>query len=334
MRNASIVTLTPLFSFSLLSWTRSASSSVISASSWFVTCGIITQLRARFAPEIFLIRDSGFDSTGPNLAKSICGHANRLSWPPPVMAPAAGAAAAPLITCLTKLRTSSCRMRFFGPLPLTRARSTPSSRAKARTDGDACAALNVATSTGAAVGWEGAREGSSARGREGVDPSPAASRLPLPLAGEGWGEGAPLASSVAIGEPWLTLSPTFTRTSLTVPAAGDGTSIVALSDSSVTSGSSAFTMSPGLTNTSITGTSLKSPMSGTFTSIALIAASSYGPRRRLLGVELVSRERLAHFRRWHRAVVGERLQRRDRDPVAVDLEEVTQMLARVRAAET
>ena len=39
-----------------------------------------------------------------------------------------------------------------------------------------------------------------------------------------------------------------------------------MSDSSETSGSSAFTVSPTLTKISITGTSLKSPMSGTRTS--------------------------------------------------------------------
>ncbi len=74
--------------------------------------------------------------------------------------------------------------------------------------------------------------------------------------------------------PSLTLSPTFNFTSLTTPAAGDGTSIVALSDSSVTSESSAATVSPGLTNTSMTGMSLKSPMSGTLTSIVLIGFSN------------------------------------------------------------
>jgi len=35
----------------------------------------------------------------------------------------------------TKLVMSSLRMRSFGPLPLTRARSTPNSRAKRRTEG-------------------------------------------------------------------------------------------------------------------------------------------------------------------------------------------------------
>src|SRR5439155_23916849 len=73
-------------------------------------------------------------------------------------------------------------------------------------------------------------------------------------------------ASVRISVPSETLSPTFTLSSATAPAVGDGTSIVALSDSSVTSASSALTVSPLLTCTSITGTSLKSPMSGTRTS--------------------------------------------------------------------
>src|SRR5213078_1731942 len=73
-------------------------------------------------------------------------------------------------------------------------------------------------------------------------------------------------SNVRMTLPSLTLSPTLSLTSLTTPAEGDGTSIVALSDSSVTSGSSALTVSPVFTNASMTGTSLKSPMSGTLTS--------------------------------------------------------------------
>jgi pyruvate/2-oxoglutarate dehydrogenase complex dihydrolipoamide acyltransferase (E2) component len=80
-------------------------------------------------------------------------------------------------------------------------------------------------------------------------------------------------SRVRITTPSATLSPSLTLSSRTVPAAGEGTSIVALSDSSVTSGSSALTTSPGLTRTSMTGTSLKSPMSGTLTSIVLMSAS-------------------------------------------------------------
>src|SRR5271169_6388490 len=96
-----------------------------------------------------------------------------------------------------------------------------------------------------------------------------------PAGGGGAAAGRALAtaaadSSVRMGLPSLTLSPTLTLSSLTVPAAGAGTSMVALSDSSVTSESSAFTAAPGLTNTSMTGTSLKSPMSGTLTSIVLM----------------------------------------------------------------
>ncbi|GAA3673491.1 hypothetical protein GCM10022237_36400 [Nocardioides ginsengisoli] len=63
--------------------------------------------------------------------------------------------------------------------------------------------------------------------------------------------------------PWLTVSPTFTDSDTMVPSTGEGTSIVALSVSSVMSGSSARTTLPGLTSTSMTGTSAKSPMSGT-----------------------------------------------------------------------
>ena len=69
--------------------------------------------------------------------------------------------------------------------------------------------------------------------------------------------------------PSLTWSPTLTSTSPTVPADGAGTSSVALSDSSVSSGSSALTLSPGATCTSMIGTSLKSPMSGTRTSVGM-----------------------------------------------------------------
>src|ERR1700674_1367713 len=89
------------------------------------------------------------------------------------------------------------------------------------------------------------------------------------------------ASGTTMTLPSLTLLPSLTFTSLITPAEGEGTSMVAFSDSSVTSESSAFTVSPGLTRTSITGTSLKSPMSGTFTSIlcaapaGVLAASSF-----------------------------------------------------------
>src|SRR5688572_10630715 len=74
--------------------------------------------------------------------------------------------------------------------------------------------------------------------------------------------------------PCETESPTPTRSSETVPAVGAGTPMVALSDSRVTNGSSTATTSPELTWISITCTSLKSPMSGTGISTALMFGSS------------------------------------------------------------
>ena len=70
-----------------------------------------------------------------------------------------------------------------------------------------------------------------------------------------------------MGEPCDTLSPTLMRSSFTTPEFGDGISIVALSDSSVISDCSLETASPGFTSTSMTSTFLKSPMSGTCTSV-------------------------------------------------------------------
>src|SRR5438552_5004981 len=75
-------------------------------------------------------------------------------------------------------------------------------------------------------------------------------------------------------DPWETLSPTLTRSSLMTPASEEGISIVALSDSSVMREASLATRSPGFTRTSMTSMSLKSPMSGTFTSIICATPSS------------------------------------------------------------
>src|SRR2546430_2152590 len=176
-------------------------------------------------------------------------------------------------------------MRALGPLPLTLERSIPSVRAKARTDGDACAPRNASSSTGAAGLAVGAGSAAAAAADDG------AAETAADGAAEGAATGASVfapaappaaavVSRVRMTLPSLTLSPTLTLRSLTVPALGAGTSMVALSDSSVTSESSAFTASPGLTKTSMTGTSLKSPMSGTLTSIVLMETSEAHPRRR------------------------------------------------------
>src|SRR4051794_3551294 len=92
----------------------------------------------------------------------------------------------------------------------------------------------------------------------------------------------------------------------------------------------------------MTGTSLKSPMSGTLTSIVLIGCAPgvlslgscglHRPRRRLRRIEPVFFHRLGGLRRGQRAVIGQRLERSYGDVEAIDLEEAAQLFARVRPA--
>ena len=81
---------------------------------------------------------------------------------------------------------------------------------------------------------------------------------------------APDASTSSTTVPSATLSPTFTLMFLTTPACELGISIEALSDSTVIRLCSTAMVSPTLTKTSITSTSLKSPISGTLTSISVL----------------------------------------------------------------
>ena len=227
------------------------------------------------------MRGSGTVSTGPNLAKSTCGHSESTK---PVLPAgmAAGAVGAPFNAVLTKSCTSSRLRRPFGPLPLTRARSTPSSRANLRTEGLACglnvgdsgtgskgtgaackivAAWSADASDGAARSAEAARTGrSAARSGAGVRSGTAAApdSFSAAIAPE-----ASLASRSRITLPWDTLSPILVLNSFTTPAAGEGISMVALSDSTAINDCSGLTESPGATSTSITSTVSKSPMSGT-----------------------------------------------------------------------
>ena len=121
-----MVTLTPeppdlaALSVSRLVETRKASKSVMSASSWLVTAGIMMALRSRLAPLIFLMRDISLRSIGPNLAKSTLGQGIRpkAAPSPPLEMAAAGALAAcalvcvaPAMTALVKACTSSWVMR-------------------------------------------------------------------------------------------------------------------------------------------------------------------------------------------------------------------------------
>src|SRR5215467_9776359 len=110
--------------------------------------------------------------------------------------PAAGAAAAaapgraaPAITPLTKPCTSSCVMRPLGPLPFTSSRGTPSSRAKRRTDGDACG--------NCPFGAAGSCGGNAAVG----DVRGAAAAVAAPATGEGDGAGAVAGAEAAAPAP-------------------------------------------------------------------------------------------------------------------------------------
>src|SRR5450830_59254 len=90
-------------------------------------------------------------------------------------------------------------------------------------------------------------------------------------AGAGAAAAALLASTNSSTEPSATLSPTLIFNSFTTPAVLDGISMLALSDSTVISDCSTLMVSPTLTSNSITSTSLKSPISGTLTSLRLMS---------------------------------------------------------------
>jgi len=185
-------------------------------------------------------------------------------------------------------------MRPFGPLPPTFATSTPSSRAKRRTEGLAWEAVPDRRS--AAVGIDtrcGAAINSASPGRESNAAPPPAATAAAGAAATGAAAEAAAVGAAAAGAaglaaasaptltrasttPSATLSPTLTFNSVTTPDTGEGMSMVALSDSSVINESSAFTVSPTLTSSSMIGTSLKSPMSGTLTSTTAAGAAAAG----------------------------------------------------------
>src|SRR5574343_492008 len=281
MTKASMVTLTPLFSFSLLVETRKASRSVMSASSWLVTAGIMTALRNRLAPLIFLMRDISLRSIGPNLAKSTLGQGIRpSSEPPPVDAGALAACALvcrlPAMTDLVKDWMSSAVTRPFRPEPLTSSSGTPSSRANLRTDGEACGRPTAGVAVGLWAGAVLAATGAAAAAAGAAAGAAADATVAAAATGAGAAE-AVVPSKTANRSPMLTVSPTLTFSSLSTPACEDGISIEALSDSTVIRLCSTLMLSPGLTKTSMTATSLKSPMSGTRTSTGPVATGSARP---------------------------------------------------------
>ena len=163
-------------------------------------------------------------------------------------------------------------MRPFSPVPLILAKSISSSRAMRRTPGLACAPEKSWIAGPAVFG--AAADGPGLFG--GAGSSCCCITAGAACAGDA---SSPL-SSRAKRKSLPTRSPIFTKISLTVPADGEGTSIDALSDSKVINGSSSLTMSPGFTEISMIGTSLKSPISGTFTSIMLVKTTSLDSARR------------------------------------------------------
>ncbi len=84
MMKASGVILMPSFSISLPICLRKASISVMSASSNWVTCGMVSQLRCRNSPVSLLILDSVSCSVSPNWLKSISGAGLMPSEAPPL----------------------------------------------------------------------------------------------------------------------------------------------------------------------------------------------------------------------------------------------------------
>jgi hypothetical protein len=177
-------------------------------------------------------------------------------------------------------------IRPFRPLPFRRDRSTPSSRAKRRTEGPAWARANPASSTGgnalaAATGSDPAGVGVCTGGEAvigGARMAAAAGMEASPDSGVAAPGLMPAAAAAprrrrTTASPRDTVDSSVTSTCSTMPADGDGTSIAALSVSSVINGASGSTASPTATSTSTTLTSVKSPMSGTSTVITSPAAA-------------------------------------------------------------
>ena len=160
--------------------------------------------------------------------------------------------------------TSSCEMRPPGPVPCTSLMSTPISRARRRTDGDAGAAGRARRPAGAerrgCAGGCGRRACRTASARPRVDRRclacwsrggcrarlrqvlrrrwPARRRRvgSLRRGCAACAVAEPVSSTVSTTAPTLTLSPFLTLISLTTPATEDGTSMVALSVSSSRTG--------------------------------------------------------------------------------------------------
>ena len=110
-------------------------------------------------------------------------------------------------------------MRPLGPVPWTRARSTPNSRPNLRTEGEACGRCpSAAVTTGAAIA---AGVGVTGAGAEATTGAATAGAVAAGVARAGVGAAAAaasLGSSISTSEPIATLSPILTFNSFTMPA--------------------------------------------------------------------------------------------------------------------
>src|SRR5690554_2819696 len=145
---------------------------------------------------------------------------------------------------------------------------------------------------------------------------------------------SPLAASMPITSPSFTLSPTFTVILVILPAAGAGSSTEALSDSTVRIGSSSSTESPSLTMISMISTSSAPPRSGTLISCSLMAVSLAQHRVRFVAIDSVLAHGFENLLLFDLTIFSQGGQGGNRHIVTVHLEEVTELLTGIAAAET
>ena len=173
-----------------------------------------------------------------------------------------------------------------GPLPVTRDRSTPSSRASRRTDGPAgstAVATAARTDTGsgsdsnaagAAVRWPFSTTGAAARTGSNTGCGAGSAAGLAGAAAAGLGAASTIEPSSTRVSPTLTVSPFLTNPFSTKPPGGQGTSITALSVSTSSRGWPGFTTSPSETKTVTTSPeAMFSPRSGSLNSVAMTSAT-------------------------------------------------------------
>src|SRR5947207_1030380 len=281
-----------LVSVSVTPWARaasrlrriSASRSVMSALSKWVTCGITVADSVIRSAIVRRRCESGWRSIGPHCSKLGSGGACRPTVASGFAGPrstagragswrsgaagARGATAAGLVAPATAARTSSSVTRPPDPLPETARRSTPSSRASRRVAGVAGTGPSVTRAAGGGVARAPAA-GVAWRAR----PSVGAVFVP------GVADASPNETRTC---PTFTVWPACTWILSTRPLIGDGISTCALSVSTSSRGASSRMSSPSWTSTlTISASVSPSPRSGSRKSraIAVIVPAPARDRR-------------------------------------------------------